>query len=358
MPLKLIHGDITKIAADAIVNAANIRLAGGGGVDGAIHRAAGPKLDAYCRKLNGCPTGEAVLSPGFNLPAKWIIHTAGPIWMGGGFHEEELLRSCYTKSLQIAADKGLKSVAFPLISAGIYGYPRDEALAVAAETIGRFLQTHDLDVSLVIFHGEEIRLPGRLKKELDHYLAKMNRESRQQAVSAGVSEAETFEEIETCRNLMDAAPAVSQAYASTQQIRQEVMAEDLAMEMPAVQMPASESLDEAVSQAGQSFAEALLQWIDKKGLSDSACYRKANIDRRLFSKIRSAAYHPSKKTVVALALALELTLDQMQSLLEKAGYVLSSSLVSDQIVRFFVERHVYDIFEINNALFAYHQPTL
>lgn len=151
MNLRILEGDITNLKVDAIVNAANSALAGGGGVDGAIHRAAGPQLDIACRKIGGCPTGQAVITPGFDLPARYIIHTVGPVWQGGQHRERELLASCYRKSLQLAWDQGLKSVAFPLISAGVYGYPRQEALDVALETIREFLQTHDMDVTMVLY---------------------------------------------------------------------------------------------------------------------------------------------------------------------------------------------------------------
>lgn len=320
MPLYIVENDITKMKVDAIVNAANESLLGGGGVDGAIHRAAGPELLVYCRKLNGCPTGQAKITPGFNLPAKYVIHTVGPIYQNGRHGEENLLRSCYEKSLQLAVEKGLTSIAFPLISAGIYGYPKAEAFHVAKSTILRFLEIHDLEAYLVIYNRQELPLDPEIQEKIDAHLSKY----------------EQVKLIEHSRNqpkvnVLRKAPMMKEQMASA---------------------PAFKDLDE-------SFSEMLLRKIDEAGLTDPQCYKRANIDRKLFSKIRKDPhYQPKKATALAFAIALELSLKETQELLRKAGFALSPSHRFDVIVEYFLKERKYDIHEINQVLFHYDQPLL
>ena len=167
--LGFIFGDITKLRTDAIVNAANTSLLGGGGVDGAIHRAAGPELLEECRKFHGCNTGEARITKGWRLPAKFVIHTPGPVWNGGGYGEEELLRACYRNSLALCRDNRINSVAFPLISGGVYGYPKDQAISVAIDEIEKYLRTEDIEAYICLFSKRDLSISEELEEQLREY---------------------------------------------------------------------------------------------------------------------------------------------------------------------------------------------
>ena len=327
MPFYMIRGDITKLQVDAIVNAANNSLLGGGGVDGAIHRAAGPKLLEECRTLGGCETGQAKLTGGYNLPAKYVIHTVGPIWRGGNRGERELLVSCYRNSLELASKEGCKTLAFPLISAGVYGYPKDQAVQVAVETIQSFLLTHDVSVTLVLFDRDAATVSKSLFTDISSYI--------------------------------DAQFIKEHADQGPECVRREVaFYRDAVKGMPmSAGVPGSQK--EALSHIDESFSQMLLRKIDAADLTDAQCYKKANIDRKFFSKIRNDPhYRPSKPTALAFAIALELDLNETQELLRKAGFTLSHSQKLDIIVEYFVLHGNYDIFQINQALFAFDQSLL
>ena len=338
MPLNIVQQDITTLRVDAIVNAANPQLAQGGGVCGAIFAAAGTeRMREACDNIGSCPVGQAVVTSGFSLPARWVIHTVGPVWQGGAGGEEALLRACYRNALALAGAHRLRSIAFPLISAGSYGYPRDAALLVAISEIGAYLLEHDLDVTLALY-----------SRDPDE---------------AG---AERFRGIRAFLGGAHAAPMPRAAYrkaARTDAAGQEppVAATKPEPMFASAAWPSALSprLKEAASRAGETFSQRLLRLIDERGLSDPEIYRRANLDRRLFSKIRgNKHYQPSKNTALALAVALRLNLDQTADLLRSAGYALSPASRFDRIVEYFITTEKFDIFQINEALFAFHESLL
>lgn len=331
MPLHIVRNDITAMKVDAIVNAANESLLGGGGVDGAIHRAAGPDLLRECRTLGGCRTGQAKITKGYRLPTRYVIHTVGPVWRGGNHGERDLLVSAYRSSLELALAHGCGTVAFPLISSGVYGYPKDQALKVAVDTIGDFLLAHDMTVYLVIFDREAYTIGGKLFADIaayidDHYAAEHSDSGE-----------------ERCYRAMFA-PCAPAQYPS---------------QPLAAAAAAPADLNEALDRLDESFSQMLLRKIDERGMTDAQCYKKANIDRKLFSKIRSDVhYKPSKPTAMAFAIALELPLAEARELLEKAGFAFSHASKFDIIVEYFIAHQNYNIFEINEALFAFDQSLL
>ncbi|MDO4863650.1 MAG: O-acetyl-ADP-ribose deacetylase [Ruminococcus sp.] len=345
MPLTIVRNDITKMECDAIVNAANNSLLGGGGVDGAIHRAAGPKLLEECRTLGGCDTGKAKITGGYELPAKYVIHTVGPIWQGGSHGERELLASCYRESLALAAERGCESVAFPLISAGAYGYPRPEALRVAMDTCSEFLMEHDMMVYIVVFDRDSLFVSEKLFADIrryvdDNYVSEHTDRSRRKMFSLLGNLAAAKSESAP----VDAAMPMAAAMFAAEECCESAVPDDL---------------EKAMAQIDESFSQMLLRKIDEKGLTDAQCYKKANIDRKLFSKIRSDVhYKPKKITVIAFAAALELSIDETRDMLMKAGFALSHSSKFDIIIEYFITHGRYDIIEINEALFAFDQPLI
>ncbi len=338
MPLFIVNEDITKMKVDAIVNAANTSLLGGGGVDGAIHAAAGKKLLEECRALNGCDVGMAKITKGYKLPAKQVIHTVGPIWRGGKYGEPELLQSCYLQSLRIAVENGIETIAFPLISSGVYGYPKDKALEVAISTISDFLEDHYLTAYIVIYNKSDYKIGTELLNDIALFIS-------EKQCKPGLCKRETA--FERCKGM-------PHSFATSKSIDSAPCYMDMES---CIEVP--EELNNKIKERDEGFSQALLRLIDQKGLTDAQCYKKANIDRKLFSKIRSTAnYRPKKNTVIAFAIALELTLSETEDLLKKAGYALSHSNATDIIIEYFIEKRIYNIFTINEVLFAFDQSLL
>lgn len=379
MPFIIERNDITLMGVDAIVNAANNSLLGGGGVDGAIHRAAGRGLYEECLKLGGCETGGAKVTSAYDLPCKYVIHTVGPVWRGGEYGEEGLLRSCYRESLAIAANLGCESLAFPLISAGAYGYPRREALKIAEQEIRAFLDEHDMTVYLVIFDGKSFEMGTELFGELKSYLQANyfdihaepeyhvhNRYelAKQSAVEQAYPRPKQEPESPLPGSYAPASskPASKPGWLKPGPPKHE--ANTVCGAMPALydECDASvmqDSLDDALNNLDESFSQNLMRRVIASGMTDAECYKRANIDRKLFSKIRNdKLYRPSKPTVFAFAVALKLDIEGTNDLMRRAGFAISHSSKFDVIVEYFIKNGRYDIFEINEALFEFDQPLL
>jgi len=343
MPLQIIRRDITKMEVDAIVNTTNSEMKAYSGVDFAIHQAAGPALDEACKKIAPLGLGSAKITKGYGLKAKYVIHTSGPVWRGGLAGESILLRSCYLESLKLAVKNGCESVAFPLISSGTYGYPKDRVLTYAVEIITEFLYEHELTVYLCVFDRCSYEFSKTLFAELSR------------AVECEFPE-EAFEEhrreLRGFSRSYDTLPDCCSAPEPPKASRPAHKAKKSTMD--------GRTLEEYLKEMDKPFAYKLFDWIDARGMTDVECYKKANVDKKTFSKIKCNpdTYKPSKQTAVAFAIALQLDMDQTQDLLASAGLALSRSVVFDRIIRYFIHKGNYDIFEINQALFEFDQTLL
>lgn len=352
MPFQIIRNDITKVCADVIANTANPHPVIGSGTDSAIYRAAGEmQLLAEREKIGEIDPGQAVATPAFDLSAKYIIHTVGPIWIDGNQGERNILRSCYNNSLSLAAELNAESIAFPLIATGVYGFPKDEALNIALAEIGKFLLTHEMMVILVVFDKKAFELSGQLIGQIDEYIDEYGVGLAQESEYYGYDP-------ENLRRHIHEETALKSA-----------LLEDTELEYTETSIPASasaafvatkgKSLDEVISSAGETFQQRLFKLIDASGMDDVTVYKKANIDRKVFSRIRcNEDYKPKKRTAVAFAIALKLDMTVMLDLLSRAEIAFSPSNKFDLIITYFVTHSNYNIFEINAALFNYGQPIL
>lgn len=367
MPFQIVRNDITKMKTDAIVNTALPEPGFGRGTDSAVYKKAGiRKLLARRKEIGRIRTGEAEITPAFELEAKYIIHTVGPRWQGGGQGEARLLRNCYENSLKLARRHRCGSIAFPLISTGTYGFPKEQALQIAMSAIKDFLKKEDMMIYLVVFDGESFALSGKLSERVDSYI--------DEHYAAKSLEEEYGEGTDARRR----AAAASMRPPTAGAVANAVGGMSALAGMPVSKQPQGEkrtpagkqrtvtrknrtvrSLDDVVAQLGETFQQRLLRLIDEKGMTDVELYKRANIDRKLFSKIRcNVNYRPKKMTALALAVALRLNLDETKDLLSRAELALSPSNKFDLIISFFIEQQIYDIYTINLALFEHEQPTL
>lgn len=356
MPFKVIRNEITQVKADAIVNTANPKPVFARGTDSAIYRAAGADWLLKARqKFGRLSTGQAVITPAFSLQAKYIIHTVAPIYTDGNHGESDLLRSCYENSLQLAAKYRCKSIAFPLIGTGACGYPKDNALQTAMDVIRRFLDEHDMMIWLVVFDQQSFLCSKKLVDDIETYIDEKT--VRKHLALEYEQDDESFcdeEDFEECGELFK-----EPKYESTVQQVHDLSSIPNREKRFSAAAPKSRSLDDVLAQVGETFQERLFRLIDEKGKSDVEVYRKANLDRKLFSKIRSNKdYHPKKMTALALAIALELNLDQTKDLIGRAEFALSPGNKFDLVIQYFIEHEIYDMYLINVTLFQYGLPLL
>lgn len=348
MPFEIVRNDITKMCVDAIVNTANPRPVIGLGTDSQIHDKAGPELLVARQKIGSIDAGCAAITPAFNLHAQYVIHTVGPVWDGGSYGEEQLLRNCYDNSLKLALEHNCESIAFPLISTGNYGFPKDKALQIAVAAFSNFLLEHEMQIYLVVFNRHAFQLSEKLFKSVASYIDQ-NYVDKKELEMYGVEAAE----IRRIRRRR-----CQQADLD----RMEVCEAGAVFEADYISAPIATkalSLEEALKAADISFSEALLNLIDRSGKKDSEVYKKANISKQHFSKIKNNPhYKPSKATTLALAVALELSLEQTKELIGKAGFALTNSSKQDLIVKYFIEQGNYNIIEINIALYEFDQGLL
>ncbi len=333
MPFSIVHSDITQMRVDAIVNPTDSRFSGSGGVDLAVHQAAGPDLAQDCRQLPGLHPSQVAVTKAYGLPCKFVIHTVGPVWKGGWANEPALLRSCYLNALSLAADKlGAESVAFPLISAGTFGFPKDRVLSVAAEAIRDFLTYEDMRVFLCVYDRNAYRVSRR--GELERFLNSAR--------------------MEPLGKTMPMPESRSRRIAMPKRVESAACEEAMSCEAPAPQ-----SLEDWLKHQDDTFAVTLLKLIDKKHITEVQCYKRANVSKKTFWKINNdPKYKPSKPTVLAFAIALELSLSETEDLLRTVGFSLSHSSTFDMIIEFYIRKGIYDIYEINAALYQFDQVCL
>lgn len=338
MPFEIVRNDITQMTVDAIVNTANPRPVIGLGTDSMIHEKAGPDLLLARQAIGPIGMGCAVITPAFRLHAKYVIHTVGPVWDGGSYGEESLLRNCYDNSLKLAVEHGCQSIAFPLISTGNYGFPKDKALQIAISAFSAFLLGHEMQIYLVVFDRTSFRLSEKLFQGVANYIDEHY--------------------VDTCT----VAPEERRPRPHRRQNTKISESSAFFGVMPPcapMAAPKAAALEDILKQADAGFTETLLTLIDKSGKKDSEIYKKANISKQHFSKIRNnPGYKPTKATALAFAIALELDIAQTQDLIGRAGYALTNSSKQDLIVKFFIEQRNFNIVEIDIALYEFGQGLL
>jgi len=356
MPFQIVRNDITKMQVDAIVNTANPMPTYGAGIDTAVYEAAGEGLLLAKRlEIGAVKPGHSFITDGYNLPAKQIIHTVGTSWQGGNQGEEDIIRSCYRSVFQIALENNIESLAIPLLASGSYGFPKGIALRIALSEIETFMTSNELELYLVVFDEKSFSLSSELYGDIDAYINDnyVEKKTKEEYVSpyipdylghfvgAKASRVRPAEEedVRYCGALPDEPVEEAVLYAAAP-------LED-------------KSLDDVVNNLDKTFMELVFSFADERGMSDVEVQKKANLDRKAFSKLKcGTTKNPSKATALALAVALELNLDETKDLLSRAGLALSPCSKQDLIVQYFIEKEAYDIYEINVALFEHGEGLL
>ena len=339
MPFEIVRNDIVNMRVDAIVNTANPQPVIGSGTDAAIHAKAGPELLAARQKIGNIHAGTAAITDGYGLDAKYVIHTVGPVWRGGMFGEQKKLRSCYDAALKLALERGCESIAFPLISSGNYGFPREKALQTAISAVSEFLMDREMQIYLVVYDRNSFLLSEKLFRSVASYIDEHYVEEKAARIQRFPARRPNFRRQELERE-----------YAEEPRM--------CGVQEANVALPA-QSLAEWLEKTDAGFSENLLERIDKSGKKDSEIYKKANLSKQHFSKIRNNPdYKPTKATAIALAIALELNLEETKDLIGRAGYALSGSSKFDLIIRYFIEQGNYNVVEINIALYEFDQSLL
>ena len=372
MSFKIVRNDITRIKADAIVNTANPEPVYSAGTDSAVYTAAGAeKLLEERKKIGRIAEGDVAVTPAFALDAKYIFHTVGPIWQGGNYGEKEIVRKCYQNCLDKAKELELESIAFPLLATGTYGFPKADALLIATSVFSGFLAENEMEITLVVFDSESFALSDKIFAGVDQFIdenyvgEKTVEEYRPVNLRAGLEAhvadecAEEPIERKAARRERNRNERRGLFGSGSNAMRMDSAIPPVAAAGAACASVAPRSLEDVVKHVSETWQESLLRLITERGYSDTEVYKRANVDRKLFSKIRSNKnYQPKKNTAVAFALALRLNLDETKDFLMRAGYAFSPSSKFDLIIEYSIEHGVYDLMLINGALFDHDQPQL
>lgn len=343
MPFEIVRNDITNMCVDAIVNTANPKPIIGSGTDTMIHEKAGPQLLFARQKIGDIARGSAAITPAYNLDAKYVIHTVGPVWQNGSHGEADTLRSCYDNALRLALENQCESIAFPLISTGNYGFPKDKALQIAIAAFSTFLLEHEMQIYLVVFNRAAYKLSEKLLHSVASYIDENFVDACEQA-----AEEDNRRWVHRRREL----------FLHEKQARQEER-----IQAPCAasisELPCVDDLNSFLKKKDTGFVEALLDLIKKSGHKNATIYKRANMSKQHFSKlINNPSVNPTKPTAIALALALELDLGQTKDLIGRAGYTLTNSSIFDLIIQYYIEHKSYNVVEINITLYEFDQSLL